>query len=150
MQITKKPLKSVFQTGEQMKRLCCEYYKDISCFNFMTLGQYFNFVKDLPYLADPKNIEFLSRPGASLLGSAKYRDCDDKAILIGSYLILKKIPFRFIAVSTNPAKKIHHVLVEAQIKNCRLFIDATYPKNKLFELKRYTKKLPITDWIKAA
>ena len=74
------------------------------------------------------------------------RTCKDKAIIIGSWLYRKDIPFRFVACSYKPEDEIHHVIVQTQ--NPKMFIDATYPEEDSFPSKRtYYNILPLTGWI---
>jgi hypothetical protein len=131
MNIYKSPLRSVNQTGEQCARLVNLYYKDIGSLKYLPLEKYFNLVKKLPYLSDPNGTEFLSRPKASLNPRAIYRDCDDKAILMGAYFKNNGIKSRFLAVSTDPKnkKKLHHCVVEAFLNGSWEIIDPTYSKN---------------------
>ena len=149
MQISKLPLESVFTTGEQMKRLTITYFHDLDVFRKFSLPQFFNFVKNLPYIPDPPDMEHISRPAAALSENAKYRDCDEKSILIAAFLTLQKMgkAWRFVAVSTHKSKKLHHVLVDWNMGGQMIYLDATYPKNKLFMFKRFTNIVPICDWV---
>ncbi len=138
---------SVNGTGQEMRRLVENYHTDAAKFDNMSLEAAFNIVKNLPYKADRK--EVLHRPAFILSDSAIYRDCDDKSILLGSILYRKKIPFRFVAVSGKPDKKLHHVLIIAKVNNENKVLDATYPQNEIFKYKKkVTAVKPITDWVK--
>lgn len=150
MQISKMPLESVYTTGEQMKRLSITYFHDLDAFKKFSLPQFFDYVKNLPYIPDPPDMEHISRPAAALSKSAKYRDCDEKSILISSFLLLQQMgrAWRYIATSTHKSLKLHHVLVQWDIGGQVLNIDATYPKNKLFMFKRFTNIVPICEWVK--
>ena len=56
-------------------------------------------------------------------------DCDDKSILIASYLHLNKIKFRFIGGSRKKNSPLHHVWVQAYIDGEWVNLDATYAWN---------------------
>lgn len=146
-------LGSIHDTGREMARMVTAYYTDLARYQSSSLKDYFDIVKNLRYRRDPNGIEFVTRPKIAFNPLLRFRDCDDKSVLIGSFLYLKKIPFRFLAVSnqipTRPGQepKIHHVLVQAIINGRRRIIDATYPKNKLFHFKPITKAVAITPFI---
>ena len=129
-----------------MLRLIETYWEDVIFFKSHTLLDFFNLVKNLKYIPDAKGIEIIHRPKHTLKRNVKYRDCDDKSILLGSFLYMKKIPFRIVAVSNKPDKKIHHVLLQAIIKGQKVILDATYPRNKIFRYKPITKFTPISPW----
>jgi hypothetical protein len=124
-------LGSPASTGAEMMRLVKQYAADIGEMAKWSLPKYYDFVKKLPYRKDPDNNETLARPLYTLSTAWPYRDCDDKAILIGSWLFLNKIPFKFRASSSRKDKILHHVYVIAKIGGKDLVIDATYPKNTL-------------------
>jgi hypothetical protein len=133
MMIYKTHLRDVHQTGSEAARLVDSYHKDIGTLKTWPLKKFFHLVKRLPYLADPKGQEFISRPKASLNPRAKYRDCDDKAILMGAWFKSNNVPCRFLAVSTNPKnpRKLHHCVIEAQtaLNGDWEIYDPTYPQN---------------------
>ena len=124
-------LGSPASTGAEMMRLVKTYASDIGDKANWSLPKFYDFVKKLPYRKDPDNNETLARPLYTLSSAWPYRDCDDKAILIGSWLFLNKIPFKFRASSSRKDKILHHVYVIANIGGKDLVIDATYPKNTL-------------------
>jgi hypothetical protein len=62
-----------------------KYKNDLIDFQNKSFYDFYLFVKSLPYKADPKNIETLSRPFYTLNKNYSPRDCDDKTILICSY-----------------------------------------------------------------
>ena len=146
-QLSIKRLRSVNQTGYQMARLVKDYWTDVLFFSNTPLIKFFNLVKRLKYIPDARGIEIIHRPKHVLNPKAKYRDCDDKAILLGAYLYMKKIPFRFIAVSNRPDKTIHHVLIQAKVYNKSRLLDGTYPKNKIFKFKPIHYFKPISKWL---
>ena len=94
-------------------------------------------------------MEHISRPAAALSPLAQYRDCDEKSILIASFLTLQNMgrAWRFTAVSTHPSKKLHHVICDWNMGGQCIYLDATYPKNKLFMYKKFSNIVPICDWV---
>ena len=144
------PLGSVFQTGAEMRRLSVQYNNDLAPFKLFSLPQFFDYLAKLPYISDPNGIEFIQRPAASLSKDARHRDCDCKAIALGAFLYMQQLGkrFRFVATSKKIDRTLHHVLIEWDCGNgCCIYLDATYPKNKMFMAKKYTKTLPICDWV---
>jgi hypothetical protein len=143
-----KPLKSIYQTGAEMLRLATVYNADVAHFDGYSIPAFYNHIKALPYKADPERIEYISRPAASLRTyGVKYRDCDDKAVCMGAALHRRKVPFRFVGVSTNPKNtRLHHVVVEALIDGTPRIIDATYPKNEIFLHGDYSNYEPLTGF----
>lgn len=99
----------------------------------------FDFIKNLPYKPDPKNIEFLSRPEFSIWRKDLPRDCDDKTLIGVCYFELKNIPYR-IVISGKDVKP-HHIYLEYldEFKNTWVPFDATYPKN-IFGKVPYAEK----------
>lgn len=127
--IITRPLKDVFQTAAEMRRLTCLYWSDLGRWLDAPFIDYFNFVCALPYRSDPEQIETVSRPAFTLREDYAPRDCDDKAVLIASWLKGHGIPVRFVAISTSPDKELCHVFDNAKInfngrETCD--IDATY------------------------
>lgn len=144
-----KRLRNINQTGAEMERLVRSYHCDVSDLDSLNIFKMFRYVANLKYIADPQGIELLHRPIFVRSKNAKFRDCDDKSILFGAWLYRHNIPFRFIAVSTKKSGQLHHVLIEAKFKNgSKKYLDATYPKNKIFQHKPFTNQSYITDWIK--
>lgn len=118
-------------TGAHMMRIVKSYANDIGEMAKWPLPRFYNYVKNLPYLADPKGNEVLARPKWTLSKDWAFRDCDDKAILIGSWLYLNKVPFKFRASSSRKDGALHHVYTVAQINGKEIVLDATYSKNEL-------------------
>lgn len=148
-------LGSVEKTGAEMLRICREYNSDLNGFDTCTLNQFFDVVRSLEYRKDPPGVEHLSRPAVLMTKGAAFRDCDDKALLIGSFLFRKnhaaknerfRIPWRFVATSSRKSGDLSHVVVEAVINGKPRIIDATYPKNEFYRKAVYTNFKPITGW----
>jgi hypothetical protein len=136
--MTTVPLKSVGQTAKKMEQFVRQYYSDLGDKLAWPFIRYFCFVRDLPYRPDPPRNERVSRPGFTIDPAwPDSRDCDDKAVLIGSYLYARKIPFRFVASSELQSGMLHHVFVVAETRKIgRICIDATYRNNRLGEWPR--------------
>lgn len=130
-----------------MVYLAKTYFKDLARFSNYSVREFFDLVRKLPYIPDLKKVEVIHRPGFTLSNTVKFRDCDDKAVLLGAFLYMKRIIFRFIAVSDNPDQKLHHVLIEAIIGGVPRQLDATYPRNSFDLQKKFTAIQPISDWV---
>lgn len=141
-----RPLKSINETGALMRSLVLKYYTDVSLYRAYSVEEFFNYVKNLPYIKDPQFEEFIHRPCLTM-GEPRYRDCDDKMVLMGSFLKLKGIPFRFVAVSYMANKKPHHVLIDASLGGVHNIVDPTYEWNCLETCRPVTNFLPLTKWI---
>lgn len=98
------------------------------------LPEYFGYVKRLPYLRDMRGTETVARPRL-LLTEFPALDCKKKAILIAAWCKANGIPYRFIACSERPDKRIHHVFPQALMGQRWRNLDATYAKYKLFQKK---------------
>ena len=129
--MTTRPLESVGQTAAQMVRMVETYAGDIGEMASWPLPRYFRHIANLEYRADPKGHESVSRPALTLGASWPWRDCDDKAVLMGSWCYLNGVPFHFVASSKRPDKTLHHTWVIADLGGRPLPLDATYPRNYL-------------------
>lgn len=149
--VTKQVLKSKEQTGSMMYKLCSQYFKDLENIALQTknkktptdlcnlsLPEYYNYVRQIPYKMDVKPIEVIGRP--EKLVQLPALDCKKKAVLIGSYCTYHNIPFRFIACSSRADKNIHHVYPEVFLNDNWKTFDATYNNYYIGMRKRYTKK----------
>jgi hypothetical protein len=124
------------QTAKEMARICTQYAGDLGELAKMPLPRFFDLVRKLPYMPDPQNAETLSRPRYLLEKDYAFRDCDDKAILIGAWCYLNGHPFGFYASSTKPSRQLHHVWTVAKINEKTVILDPTYRHHKLGELPR--------------
>lgn len=139
-------LDSKDQTGSEMYRLIDQYSGDLNKIQYngnslqsLPLFKYFDFVKNIPYRKDITAIEVVSRPEKIIRNRCNGMDCKKKSILIASYLKNRGIPFRLIASSKRPDKRIHHVFPQAQLSGIWYNLDATYNHYKPLELKELTK-----------
>lgn len=149
MILTTDILKNVYQTGEQMRRLVENYYSDLGEWLAVPFLAYYRYVCDLPYIKDPDGVEFVSRPALTLNPFFPVaRDCDDKAVLLACWWSGNGGKKRFVASSTKPNKKLHHVFL--QLEN-GIYIDGTYSKNKNFigvypYFEKITRLIALTDF----
>ncbi len=118
------------------------FHSDLGPLARMPLQAFFDLVRKIPYVRDVKGKETLARP-ALLLKEFPALDCKKKAILIGSYLLSNRIPFRFVASSIRKDAKAHHVYPQALIGGKFQNVDATYSKYKLFQPKHGLTKADI-------
>jgi len=133
-------VKSIFQViGE-------EWHKDyLKPFDNWDLKKIFNYIKDLPYVDDPKNdalsgyddIELIKTP---FLTNYNGGDCDDKNVFLCSILKRQGIPYRFAVTSTTPEENLHHIYPEIFIDGYWMPFDATYNYNTPFTEAEFTKK----------
>jgi transglutaminase-like putative cysteine protease len=135
------PLRSFGQTIREMKRLPRRYASDVLPYKNLNLVEYYNFIKKLPYIPDPKGHEFIQRPLVTFSKKALYRDCDDKAVAMAAYFIFKNIPFRYVVTSSRADKALHHIYTEIYFNGLWRPVDATYPENTLFKERAFTKKI---------
>ena len=124
-----RPLESPQDTAREMRRIVETYHSDLGDLVNLPINEFYELVKALPYRADPKGLEFVSRPLYTLKKDFPIRDCDDKAVLLGAYLYANGIPFKFIGSSKKSDGSLHHVYVNALINGKELVLDATYPHN---------------------
>lgn len=132
--VNRSPLRSKDQTGRAMYSLAVSFADDLGTLAGEKLSKFYNRVKNIPYQRDPKGLETIARPGL-LLKEFPSLDCKKKAILMAAFFRKNKKPFRFVAVSEIPSKKIHHVFVQVFLRGQWRNVDATYSKYKLFEPK---------------
>lgn len=149
MILTTDKLRNVYQTGDQMRRLVKDYYLDLGEWLDAPFIDYYRYVCDLPYISDPDGVEFVSRPRLTLDPNFSLaRDCDDKAVLLACWWNGHGDKKRFVASSTKPNGKLHHVFMQLE---SGLFLDATYPRNKNFVgfypyFKKITRIIALTDF----
>jgi hypothetical protein len=150
MQITVETLTDKKQTVKKLNYLIDRYYRDMQNIflkrNGKTVsiidispGQFFDFIKAIPYHRDEKPIEILVRPGILLRFRNIGMDCKKKSILCGSYFRNKKIKFRFLGISQRADRKIHHIFPQVKKNGTWINYDCTYPDNKIGEHKQFTK-----------
>ena len=138
------PLKTKYRTVWEVKYATNEYFKDLLDFptlSNMDIEEYFDYVKKIPYTKDAKNVEVVSRP-KYLLNKKVFPalDCKKKAILMGSFMLLKHGPesYRFIISSNRPDKQIGHIFTQINIDGSWINADATYAQNQIGKTKKIT------------
>jgi len=111
--LTLTDLQSPEHTAGEMVRLVKTYCKDIGERAKWPIIRFFDFVRNLEYRADPVNNETISRPAFLLEKNWPARDCDDKSILLASWCECNGVPWKFVAKSDRPDRRLHHVYVMA-------------------------------------
>lgn len=136
------------QTGRFMRRLVDSYYGDMAPWASYSLYEIYNHIKNIPFRADPENIEFLQRPYYTMRSLGAGGDCDDKAICLASWAVLNNIPYRFVGVGKRkPGQKpwskilLTHVYPELYINNNWIIADVTYAFNVLGYSKGYDRRV---------
>lgn len=142
MTIKTETLFDKYQTVAEIKRMIREYYKDL--LNFpdlvnMDVQQYFDFVKNIPYIRDVPKTEVVSRPNF-LLTVFDALDCKKKSILMGSYMKLKygDGSYRLCLSSNSPNRVIKHIFTQINLNGSWVNADATYSKNRIGAPKKVT------------
>jgi hypothetical protein len=149
MVVQNEPLYDRTQTSERIKSLCNRFFSDLNLFAVKRNNEYiklpdlsildfFDIVKCVPYLRDTAPIEITSRPLWILLNCFSGADCKKKAIINGCYAKANGIQYRFIGSSNRPDKRLHHIYPEVFLYNKWLPFDATYNYFKFGEKKRNT------------
>lgn len=138
MEIQKQvPLRNVEQTIGEMFELVRKYNSDVSAYATMSPEAFYKLVRDIPYKADPRGNEFIQRPWATLVGASEWGDCDDLAMLMASYAVQNKIPYRFGIGGSKKYRGMssgrtiipfHHVWCELFVMGRWTPFDATYPR----------------------
>jgi hypothetical protein len=150
LMVTSKMLISKDQTGKEMHRLINRYCGDLDHvkvfrrgisvpFSSLPLNEAYDFVRKIPYRKDNKPVEVVARPAEIIRQRDKGMDCKKKAIVLTSYLRCRGLPYRLVATSRLPTKRIHHVFPQMGFAGRWLNFDATYPHYAPFEQKRITK-----------
>jgi hypothetical protein len=114
------------ETARRIKQLVKKYAADLdgiyqddgkgkNPLSSLSIVDFFDIVRLIPYRKDLKPIEVIARPYYILKHRALGMDCKKKSVLMASFFSLKKIPFRFIGSSRRPDKRIHHIFVQAKI-----------------------------------
>ena len=115
-------------TMKEMKN-SSTYFEDLGHLNKLSFEAFFDFVKNIPYIEDPrvfKNSELVARP--KYLLNAEKLDCKKKAVLISAWCNGQKpkIKNKFVATSDRKDKSLHHVFNFIFINNGWLIADATF------------------------
>lgn len=133
---------SVDKTISAMKEMVENFYLDLTPFADWDLERFFEYVKNLPYKMEEKDLglQVLQRPIFSLKRISPYVACANKAILMASFLKLKGYPYGFVVSSDDPRKNYGHVFNWTKLGTKLVIVDATYPHNVIFREKKYAKR----------
>lgn len=153
--IRTRPLYSKDETGREMYRMIRSYSPDLRFIKVwnegrlvpitsLPINRVFDMVRKIPYRRDTKPIEVVTRPAKILKNRLLGMDCKKKAILISSYCRERGIPYRLIASSRLPSRRIHHVFPQVNIGGWVDF-DATYPHYRPFQKKTLTRR-EVLQW----
>jgi len=107
----------------------------------LTITEFYNFVRRIPYRKDIKPVEIIARPKIILKNLSLGMDCKKKGILISSFIKSKygdKIPYRFMTTSNKKSGRIHHIFPQVFINGEWVNLDATYSHYKPFKKKLVT------------
>jgi len=131
-----------YQTVSEIKKMIRDFYNDLLEFPGLTgmnINEYYNFVKNIPYVRDISKTEIVSRP-KYLLTVFDALDCKKKSILMGSYMKLNHGDgsYRLCLSSNSPDKNIKHIFTQIILNGNWINADATYSKNKIGQLKKVT------------
>lgn len=157
------PLKDAKQTAAKIADLIRKYSGDLHLISIetpagrkrldeLTLLQFFNFAKNIPYKLDEKPVEVVGRPYRLLSDRLGGLDCKKKTCLCGSFLnqqIKKRSRliqgFQLVGSSDRADRRIHHIFTKAKIKGRWRVVDSTYARNRLFGNKAHTKEVIFYD-----
>jgi len=130
-------------TGPFMATMVKRFHQDMLPFAFHDAESVFFILARIPFKPDPVAYEMLQRPALTLSMSGPGGDCDDKAIAMGSWAYLNKIPFRFVAVRRSNRKTLHHVFTELYIRNRWVPFDCTFSYNLPGRTPHYQERVII-------
>lgn len=146
MHVDVQPLESLEQTGRQMVWLAVSYAQDMAQHADLDIEQLFELLRLLPYREDPETQEWVQRPAYTLDPRSKHGDCDDKAICVGAWCVLRRTPFRFVSVRGVARNAFHHVLTDVGFPEGWVRVDPTYSHNILGSRVPYAEELTIGAW----
>ena len=146
---TREPLYDKAQTGKAMYNIVEKFSGDLEYIAVeqkgkqipvvdLSLSEYFDLVKKIPYRQDTKPKEVIARPYHLFKNQNLGLDCKKKNILMAGYLHYHGIPYRFVASSKRPDKRIHHVFTQGKLQGDYKNLDVTYQHYKPFEEKTVT------------
>lgn len=133
------PLIDRHQTGREMRALVGRYKKDLHRVTVrrgwrnvpvseLSMSEIHKYVRDIPYRADTRPVEVVARPARILNGYDFPRgvDCKKKAVILAAWAACRGLPWRFVAMSSRPDKKFHHVFPQIFFQGIWVNMDATY------------------------
>lgn len=134
---------TVQETGKLMHWCVGEYALDMAEFAHLSVFEVFDLIKNLPFRADPPDLETIQRPFYTLYQMGSGGDCDDKCVALAAYCVLHRIPYRFVALRRADRKDLHHVACELYINNRWVFADPTYSFNTFGREPKYAQRVYI-------
>ena len=129
----REPLRDKTQTGDTMYGLVERYAGDLDLIEIdgrpasaLPLDTWFDFVRKIPYRKDKRPVEVISRPLHIVTNRHLGMDCKKKAIALASWAKVNRVPYRFVASSRRPDRKLHHVFPQINLSGTWDNYDATY------------------------
>lgn len=142
MRALREPLYDKDQTGDRMYDLVIRFARDLESVmvgdrsaSDLTIEEFFDFVRRLPYRRDTRPIEIVARPYYIISRMSSGLDCKKKGILIAAWAECNNVPWRFIASSIRKDGRKHHVFPQLYIRGKWRNVDATYPEYRLYGSK---------------
>jgi len=147
MLATMKQIENHQETVDRIIGNARENIRDMDPYLAMDLFRFYNYIRALPYLRDPKGVETISRPAYVLSGDWQgpdgfapcCRDCDDKTLAMISFCFAKNIPVRIVVAGQFPGVA-HHIYPEVNLSGKWIPADPTYPDRNSFAKKLYDEE----------
>ncbi len=135
---------TVERACDEILRLGNTYYKDLDNFKNWSVEQFFRFIADdIQYIKDPTGIELICRPAITLIRRAG--DCDDKTVLMVSFLKLKNIQHGISVVGSD--NHFSHVFPFMIIEGKKIDLDATYSGAVYGSYKKWVLRRDIMNMV---
>lgn len=135
--VKREPLKSYKQTVTKVFQFVKLYEDDLDFLKDLSIFDFYNYVRALPYHSDPPKKETVVRQKYTIRPDwSGARDCDDKTLLILSFANLKNISGKAVVCGQGEAP--HHIYPELEFNGKFYSADATYPRCQ-FGKKLYTE-----------
>jgi hypothetical protein len=113
------------RTVREMIRIASTHKNDLIEYADWSILKFYLYVRALEYRRDIPGVETLVRPKYSIKKNWKrWRDCDDKTMLIISWAMLNNKPWRIAVVGKGDHP--HHVYPELNINHKWLPVDPTF------------------------
>lgn len=121
-------------TLREIERLAVVYSDDINEYVHLKPSDFFNFVKNIRYVKDPKGKEFVKRPKFTI--EYNEGDCDDKTVVCLAYFYKKNIPCGYSIVAKDK-NFYHHIFPFIIAHGKRIDYDATYAHNRIGQTQQW-------------
>lgn len=122
-----------------MYRMVQSYATDLGSLALLSFNDFFDHVKRIPYRKEPGRFQLLSRQSWTQNGQGPIIACANKAILIGSWAYLHRLPFRFVAVALHKNNPLSHVFAQVYINGKWQDADATYSWHEPFAGRNFER-----------